>query len=325
MNDHDGLIYACRLRSDGSAIPADWADLASGLARSGDALWVHLNLLGERTESWIREVSGLPEVAQDALLSEETRPRCNALGEGLLINLRGVNLNPGADPEDMVSIRLYVDKHNIVSVRRRRLIAVKSIRDAIGRNEGPATSAEFLVMLAQYLMDNLGPVIAELDDQVDALEERVIEASNAELRSELWQIRRQAIAIRRYVAPQRDAMAHLVAERVSWLDPLSTQQLREATDRITRYVEDLDTGRERAAIVQDELTTRLSEKMNRNTYVLSVAAGIFLPLTLLSGLLEINVGGIPGQSWPWAFTAVTLAMVVLGFLEFLILRRLRWL
>jgi zinc transporter len=89
-------------------------------------------------------------------------------------------------------------------------------------------------------------------------------------------------------------------------------------------VEDLDSGRERASIVQDELTTRLSEKMNRNMYVLSVIAGIFLPLSLLTGLLGINVGGIPGDKWPWAFTVVTIGLFVVGFVEYFLFRRLKW-
>jgi zinc transporter len=95
-------------------------------------------------------------------------------------------------------------------------------------------------------------------------------------------------------------------------------------DRITRYVEDLDAARERAAIIQDELTTRLAETMNRNMYMLSVIAAIFLPLSLLTGLLGINVGGIPGVEWKWAFTLVTAGITLLGVAGFLLMRRLKW-
>jgi zinc transporter len=153
----------------------------------------------------------------------------------------------------------------------------------------------------------------------------VLTETSAALRGELWQCRRQAIALRRYIAPQRDAIARMAIERVPWIDALAGQRLREAGDRITRYVEDLDAGRERAAIVQDELTTRLTEQMNRNMYLLSIFAGIFLPLSLIVGLLGINVGGIPGGEWPWAFTAVALGTAAIGIVEYLVIRRLRWL
>lgn len=325
MSEQDGLICAYRLNGDGTGASFDWDALDRETSDVGSPSWIHLHLAGERTISWIRAHSGLPEVAQDALLADETRPRCVSLGDALLVNLRGVNLNPGADPEDMVSVRLHIDAGRIVSVQRRRLMAAQDIRDSLADGHGPESTGDFLVFLTQRLMDRMGPIISDLDDQIDALEDRVLSEAGVALRSTLWQLQRQAISLRRYVAPQREAMARMATERVSWMDALAGQRLREAADRITRYVEDLDSGRERAAIVQDELTTRLTEKMNRNMYLLSVFAGIFLPLTLVTGLLGVNVGGIPGEKWPWAFTAVALGIVGVGFLEYLIIRRLRWL
>lgn len=178
--------------------------------------------------------------------------------------------------------------------------------------------------IADRLLSRMGPIIADLDDGIDELEEQIISSTSASQRGELWQLRRQAISLRRYISPQRDAIAKLVTERISWIDTHANQRLREIADRITRYVEDLDSARERAAIVQDELSTRLSEQMNRNMYVLSVIAGIFLPLTLITGLLGINVGGIPGEKWPWAFAVVTAGLIFTGVIEYLLFRRLKW-
>jgi len=69
-------------------------------------------------------------------------------------------------------------------------------------------------------------------------------------------------------------------------------RLRETADTITRYVEDLDALRERAAVTHEELTTRLADRMNRTMSVLSLVAAVFLPLSFVTGLLGINVGGI---------------------------------
>lgn len=322
MSEEDGLICAYRYDGKGAGIELGW----DGLSGDDDAArtWVHLHLEGSRTKEWLNNHSGLPSIAVEALLYEETRPRCTPIGDGLLVNLRGVNLNPGANPEDMVSIRIYVDKDRIVTARRRRLMAVQDIRDQFAAGNGPASSAEFLQEISTRLLDRMGPVIADLDDAIDELEERVLSDTRASLRGELWQLRRQAISLRRYIAPQREAMARLVTERVSWIDTQIGQRLRETADRITRFVEDLDAGRERAAIIQDELTTRLSEQMNRNMYVLSVIAGIFLPMTVITGLLGINVGGIPGDKWQWSFSAVTGGLVLLGFVEYMLFKRLKW-
>lgn len=322
MSEEDGLICAYRYDGTGGGIELSWDELSS----SGETTssWVHLHLDGSQTHDWLRNQSGLPSIVAEALLYEETRPRCTPIGNGLLVNLRGVNLNPGANPEDMVSVRMYVDKDRIVSVRRRRLMAVQDIRDKFSDGSGPWNSAQFLHEIGSGLLDRMGPVIADLDDAIDDLEDRVLSDTRATLRGELWQLRRQAISLRRYIAPQREAMARLVTERVDWIDTQTGQRLRETTDRITRFVEDLDAGRERAAIIQDELTTRLNEQMNRNMYVLSVIAAIFLPMTVITGLLGINVGGIPGDKWQWSFSAVTGGLILLGFVEYALFRRLKW-
>lgn len=322
MSEQDGLLWAFRLDGKGGGAALDWEKLPGG----GDAAgtWVHLHLEGARTADWLRNESGLPPVAAEALLYEETRPRCTLIDDGFLINLRGVNLNPGSDPEDMVSVRIYIDKSRMVTVRRRRLMALQDTRDGLAAGTGARTMSDLLQEVASRLLDRMGPVIADLDDAIDDLEDRVLLETQATLRGELWAMRRQAIALRRYVAPQREAMARLVTERVTWIDARAGQRLREVADRITRYVEDLDSGRERAAIIQDELTTRLNEQMNRNIYVLSVIAGIFLPLSLVSGLLGINVAGIPGEKWPWSFTVVSGGLLLLGLLEYVLFRRLKW-
>ena len=323
MSEEDGLICAYRLDGQGGGAELGWDALRAD-ADLGNT-WAHLHFESDRARKWLREESGLSALVVEALLYEETRPRCAAVGDGLLINLRGVNLNPDANPEDMVQLRLYVDRNRIVSVRRRRLMAVQDIRDRLVEGRGPVNGADFIVDITAGLMERMGPVISDLDNRVDDLEDRVVTASNAGLRGELWQMRRQAIALRRYIAPQREAMGRLVTEKIAWIDPQAGQRLREIADRITRYVEDLDAARERAAIVQDDLTTRLTEQMNKNMYVISIIAAIFLPLSLLTGILGINVGGIPGEKWQWAFTAVSVGIVLLGVLEYYVFRKLRWL
>ena len=83
-----------------------------------------------------------------------------------------------------------------------------------------------------------------------------------------------------------------------------------------RYVEDLDAARERAAVTQEELASRLSDRMNRTLYLLTIMAIVLLPPSLLTGLLGINVGGMPGVENPWAFAIVFVLIILLGSLRF---------
>jgi zinc transporter len=100
--------------------------------------------------------------------------------------------------------------------------------------------------------------------------------------------------------------------------------MQDNSDRTLRFLEDLDAIRERSQILQDELYSALSSKLNKNIYILSVVTAIFMPLTFLSGLLGMNVAGIPGAHHAFAFGIVCLIALGIGVLELLIFKRLKW-
>jgi zinc transporter len=323
MSEHDGLICAVILDGKGGGREIGWPEIDSWSAEQG-VLWVHLDRTGAAAQDWLQQRSGIDPVICQTLLQDEVRPRALTLGEALLVILRGVNLNPGADPEDMVGVRVWLERDRIVTLRHRRLMVVNDLREALAAKLGAKGPGEFLYRLAEGLIERMGPVVGELDDRVDQLEDEVLTAQSAELRAKLGEIRREAIALRRYLAPQRDVMARLPAEQISWLDSLHKAHLREIADRTLRHVEDLDAARERAAVTQDELNNRLADQMNRTMYLLAIVAAVLLPPSLITGLFGINVGGMPGVENAWAFALVVLVLVVLGVVEVVLLRRLKW-
>ena len=297
---------------------------ASFPAADAELAWLHLDRNSDHAEAALVLLE-IPEIVREALMATETRPRAQTFGDGLLLLLRGVNLNPGSDPEDMVSLRLWVEQKRIVSVRMRSAVAVQEVREALLGNGAVADAGSVVVDITQALVQKVSGVIETLDDEVDALEVAVVDKPDASIRTQIARLRHQAITLRRYLAPQRDALARAQEARLPWLTELHRAQLRELHDRVIRYVEDLDAVRERGAVVQDELLTRLSDRLNSNMYLLTLVASIMLPLGFVTGLLGVNVDGIPGsQNTPWAFAAVSGALVLVVFVEVWILRRLGW-
>lgn len=307
----DGLLCAHVLDGRGGGRQVTW-DGVRGWRPDQGTLWLHLDRSEPCSKAWLSNESALGEVASGALLAEETRPRCVVLPDGLLIILRGVNLNPGADPEDMVSLRMWLGLARVITVRRRPLVAVRDVQASLDAGAGPTTSGALVAALAERLIERMGPVMQQLDDQLDAIEVEALDGASESLRPRLADMRRQAIALRRHIAPQRDALGGLAMTPTAMLTDADRLKLREIGDRVTRYVEDLDALRERAAVTNDELSTRLAETMNRRMYVLSLVAGVFLPLGLLTGLLGVNVGGIPGTNNEWGFSIVTAALLIIG-------------
>ncbi len=323
MNEQPDLICAYALDGRGGGRRLDWDRVRAHRPEDG-GLWIHLQREAPGSRAWLEQAAGLDEILVEALLSGESRPRCEAYGDGLLVSLRGVNLNPGAEPEDMIALVLWVEPGRVISVRRRPVVAINAIRQSIESGRGPTGVGDFLATVSEGLVERMGPVIDQLEEQAADLEEAVLAGNTTALRHRLVELRSTAIALRRYIAPQREAMSRLLTQQLEWLTPTDRRWLREVADRITRYVEDLDAARERAQIVQDELAARISEQINRNMYVLSIVAAVFLPLGLVTGYLGINVGGIPGTDWRGAFAAVGLLLVVIATLEIWLFRRLRW-
>ena len=321
MSEEDGLICAYRINGDGTSVPLGWHELDAP-AQDHEWTWLHFDVSGARTRDWLTHASGLDEHAVDALLAEETRPRATLGPFGTLLVLRGVNLYPEADPTDMVSIRLWVQSNRIISTRIRRLLSVQTIRQRCDAGKGPTSVGDFLIDLNNGLIERMSGVIQSLDEEIDELEDKEDGGLPVAIRPRLTAARQKVIPLRRHLSPQRDALSQLLSARVDWMEDWQRGQLRESADRLTRYIEELDAMRERAAVIQDTIATLLSERMNQHMLTLSIVAAIFLPLGLLTGLLGINVEGIPGAKHPLAFWFVVLLMLGLAGFEVWLFRKL---
>jgi zinc transporter len=286
--------------------------------------WLHLDYSKPQVRQWMNAHSGIPTLTVEALVQDETRPRCVEIGDGLVIFLRGVNLNPEADPEDMVSVRIWVDRKRVISLSKRHVYSLDAMVTAIRENQGPETPGDFVAMLIDFLLDRASNVINDLLDQVDELDDLSISSLNIGQRELLGNLRGQAISLRRFLAPQREALNRLTIEKTALLSDKNRLHLREHADRLTRLVEDLDAARERAVVIHEMLVTRFAEQTNQRMYVLSIIAAIFLPLSFITGLLGINVGGIPGAENSYGFVSVVILLSVIFLLLWLFFKKRRW-
>lgn len=319
-----GLIHAKLLDGSGGARDLDWQEVETWTPERGD-LWLHFDYQQEEASRWITEASGLNDIAVNSLLTAETRPRAINRGDNLLLALRGVNLNPGSEPDDMVSVRIWTDGKRLISTRRRTLQSTQDILSDLAAGAGPESAADLLVAWADRIVERMGGTVDNFEDRVADAEERVLAGDIEGLRFDLAQLRKQAIVIRRYLAPQREAMNRLVTEPLSWIDEMNRLRLREVNDRLIRHIEDIDAVRERAAMAHDELMGQVSEEMNKRSYVFTVVATVFLPLGFFTGLMGINVGGMPGVDDSTAFWIVVGICLGLTGLLGALFRLKRWL
>ena len=318
------FICAYRLNGDGSGTALDGGALQSASPPPAP-VWVHLSARSEGTRSWLEKQAQLPdETLVEALLAEDTRPRLQARADGMLLILRGVNLNENAEPEDMVSIRIWIESSRFISVQLRELRGVEDMRQHLESGTGPVDIGDLLTSFIEGSIVRMSPVMGDLADSIDELEDRILQMDLQGIREQIVSTRRKAIIFNRFLSPQKDIVQKLTEVQVDWLDRNNILRLQEAQNDITRFVEDLQALRERSHSVQEEVANILTERLNRNTYVFSLIAAIFLPLSFLTGLLGINVPGIPGADDPEAFIVFCGILVAVVVAQVAVFKKLRW-
>jgi zinc transporter len=311
------FLYSYLLGADGRGTAVKAETVARWTPADGD-LWLHFDITCPDARRWLEQDSGLSPHVIDVLLAEETRPRALAIENGLLIVLRGVNTNPGADPEDMVSVRIWIEPNRIITTRRRKLLSIVDIASALEDGNGPHSPSALLATLVDRLADRIGDFVDTIEGHLDAIENEIGTSDLGSIRTRLSPLRRQMAAVRRFLAPQRDALDRLYRQPVAFIEESDVHNVREQSDRITRYLEDLEVARERAVVLQEELLSDMAQQQNTRMYVLSVVAAIFLPLSFLTGLLGMNVGGLPGVDSPQGFfgSMIVMALAALGLVVF---------
>lgn len=301
------------------------ADLAALTPEDASVVWLHLNGQHPEAGKFLKDHLHLDPLVIRALLAEETRPRLEISGTGTLIILRGIHFNPGPTPEDLVSIRLWVTGNRIISVGRRKSRTIADIDMRLRQGYGPRRAGEFVTQLCSSLNEGIAPALLELEKNIDTLEEKSLENPDAALRSDIAAVRKQATLFRRHMSPQREVVSRLQQMVQDWFAAVDRWQMQDNHDQVTRYIEDIDAIRERTQILQDELASALSARLNKNLYILSVITVIFMPLSFMSGLLGMNVRGIPGAENPFAFYIICTLAAVMTLLQIFVFRRLKWL
>ena len=289
------------------------ASFTEGAALFGKAkfVWLHLDGREEDARQWLLAQSDIPDIARNALLASETRPRSDGIGQGAIVNLRGLGATPEDDPDPLVSMRFWVETGRAISLTYRSPLALKPLIAQF--MAGKIVDAGDLVSdTAVNITDQLDPHIAEMGDALDDIEVMLESDKLHALRRRVNRVRSDAISYRRFVAPQRVALERLAIDPCDWLDSDDRMHLRDAADRFARMAEELEAVRERAAIIHDELTDLRSEQMDARSLIISVVAFVFLPLTFLTGLLGMNVDGIPYAKEPWAFWGVVAVCIIIS-------------
>ena len=325
-DEEDGpLLFGRVLDGKGGGRPIGWNEArAWNPAAPGELLWLHLCRTHEEAEPWLESALGLPEPVAEMLTDDGNRPRAYRDGETLVAVLRGINFNPGAEPEDMISMQLWSDGTRLLTLRREPLQTPRDVLAEVDSGSGPTDAGALVTELVEQIIARMNKSIVDMNMVIDRLEDADIDDEGDEILERTSAIRRNCLALKRHMGPQHGALEAIAKARLPWFEEHDRREIAETIERLRRYLDDIDVSMESAVVLQDELRARALASSEKTNFLLTLVASIFLPLGFLTGLLGINVGGMPGTDDADAFWLVVYACGGLLVVQLILFFLWRW-
>jgi len=316
------LVYSYSLSRDGNhqkinTMPDEFHE--------NEFYWFHLSANHKKSIEWLEHHTDMSDVAINMLTSKNTRPNVVKFPNGLLITFRAVNTSEDDSGDVFNAINIWISEHYILTSRNIKIMAISDIATMIDDGDGPRTKGEFLVQLIHHLQKRISQVVRDVESQTEALEEEVLNREHKDIRTKILSHRKLIVQIRKYLVPQRETLQTLTHEKFLFLHEDSIIAIRYYYDKMVRLVEELDIAKEHVLLIQEEIVNIQNDLMNRSMYRISIISALFLPLGFITGLLGVNIGGVPGIENSNAFMILSFISgiyLILSTLYFVIQKRL---
>ncbi|MFM7580285.1 MAG: magnesium/cobalt transporter CorA, partial [Microcystaceae cyanobacterium] len=138
------------------------------------------------------------------------------------------------------------------------------VRDRIRANQGKVCQegADYLVyLLLDMLIDEYFPLLEDYEERIEALESTIIRSPSGELMEEIYNIRRELLALRRLIWPLRHVMNVLLRDTSLLITPDTRIYFRDCYDHIIQVIDIIEAYRELAASLMEVYMTSMSNKM----------------------------------------------------------------
>lgn len=316
----DGVVFAWEISND-SSCEVKARDVDHVLADLDKSLWLHLNLSNARVQRWIRQTPHLPEPLKEAILDEVNRSRMETIeefGDGLMMVMNDyrIGLTKNDDDEESGTLWAIMTPRLMLSLRAHPLSTTDALRHQLRqRRINPTNIVSLYHEMIEERANHLRRRIDQISDQMDTLEEDLLTGDRIPEHETLGRLRITCSRLRRHYAPELTALRRLLRHRPAWFSEDDADKLREQIELLAFLVDEVSNLHERAKMLQDELSAHMAEFNAKNLQVLSVMTVIFLPMTLVTGVMGMNMEDLPGLEH--SFWVVMAIMIGAGLAVYL--------
>jgi magnesium transporter len=272
--------------------------------------WVDIQGLGdEKILREMGEIFKLPPLILEDIVNVPQRPKLEYHPDFLLIITQMVMVKNQGFWTEQVSFIL--GKNYLLTIQEEPLRdPFDPVRNRLEKNIGliRQLEADYLCYaLIDAIVDNFFPVLENYGDRLEQLEEEAIEKPTHQTLSKIYQIRRELLAFRRLVWPQREIFNSLIRDGSGHISPTVMNYLRDCYDHTIQIIDVIETYRELASGLTDVYLSATGNKMNEIMKVLTVISTIFIPLTFIAGIYGMNFNpekspfNMPELNWYWGY------------------------
>ncbi|HJQ11136.1 MAG TPA: magnesium transporter CorA family protein [Gemmatimonadaceae bacterium] len=302
-------------------------EIARIIASGEGTLWVDIDLRDPDEVSMLSDVFHFHPLAIEEAANPQSRVKLEEFDKYLLLIVRTVAFcETTDDPYDLdtVNISFFLGKNYLVTVHGGGTNPVEATVALLQRKpeligHGPA---KLMHAVVDQAVDAYFPIIDQIDEFMDSLEEKIFARFDQEVLREVFAVKRLVLTLRRHLAPERDALSVLTNRPSTLLTPETQVYFRDIYDHVLRIYDSLETFRDLLSSTLDSYLTQVSNRLGMATKALSVVATVTLPFVVVSGMWGMNFEHIPLHSHPHGFMILMLAQLTLGLV---ILGAIKWL
>jgi zinc transporter len=311
--DDGGLVIAFGFSEDGYA------------ATNQDSIWSWRNysLTDGRGRRAIEADETLPSAVRDGLLAGDDALHIDFDDGWLHGAITDTRHKHYTDASEIGQLRFAFDGSRFISARRHPLQSVDDARRLIEQRKKPFRAP--VELMEAIVVLSLGRLLGELSkiaDELDSIEESIVGDVWHNERERLTKVRRQLVFIHRLVASVSSLFRHVEQVHTDELPDAVSAMVARLSHRAVSLLHDSEQVQARARLLQDELMAKLTAESNRLLYVLSVMTAVLLPMTIISGLFGMNVGGLPFLENPAGFWLVGLGSGTIAIAVFVFVSRI---
>lgn len=296
--------------------PEDCADYLD----TNSISWIDVRGLGTET-IWrtLGNVFELHPMVLEDIVNVPQRPKTESYEDQLVIVAHMAVVSPGQNRYVREQISIVLGKNYVLTAQEEPdYDPFDPIRDRICFKKGSIRNrgADYLAYtLIDAIIDSLFPVLEVYGERIEDLEDEVIAQPTAQTLAKIHQIKRELLAMRRSIWPQRDAIASLLRDDCPLISPEVRVYMKDCYDHTIQILDMVETYRELASSLMDVYLSSASNKMNEVMKTLTIISTIFIPLTFIAGIYGMNFNpeaspfNMPELNWYWGYPLVWVLML----------------